>query len=62
MANLDDNWKFRLMTTGNLNIDFVQERLRARRKDILSTTGNFDHSWDRPAKEQGSNNWSEALA
>ena len=45
MANLDDNWKFRLMATGNFNNDFVQEeRLRARRKDVLSTTvtENFD--------------------
>ena len=42
MANLDDNWKFRLMATGNFNKDFVQERLRARRKNVLSTTGNFD--------------------
>ena len=34
------------MATGNFNKDFVQEeRLRARRKDVLSTTGNFDRKF-----------------
>ena len=52
MANLDNNWKFRLIATRNFIKNFVQEeRLRARRKDVLSKTGNFDRKFVQEATQ-----------